>query len=386
MNLPENPLNEKEQAFLKKVEAFCAKEVDPQCEHWEKEEHIPREVFVSAAKSGLCGIIAPVEFGGQGLSHVAYALIIKKIAKHHAALAMDLAAHNSLCIGHILRHASEEQKNNYLPKLTSAEWLGAWALTEPRAGSDSNSMQTEAVETEQGWRITGHKKYITAGRAADLLVVIATTGVFDNGRKEISSFIVQRKHVQPVRKIPTYGMKSSETSELKFEEAEAELMGECGAGHEQVMDTLDHGRVGIAALAIGIAEAALDAADNYTLHREQFGKLISEFQGVQWMLADSATEFEAATLLMLRAAQLQDKGMKSTKEASMAKLFASEMAHRVTDRAMQIHGGYGYSRDLPLERYVRDAKLCEIGEGTSQIQRMIIAREVLKAARAQEKL
>jgi len=375
-------LNERERALLNRVAEFCRTEVRPNCERWEQEEDLPREIFSQAGQLGLLGITTPIELGGQGLSTVAYALIIEEIARHHGALALDIAAHNALCVGHILRAGSDAQKRSAIPRLVSGDWLGAWALTEPTAGSDISAIQTTATEAKQGWEISGTKMFITQGRRADVLVVLAGSGTTAKGKKEISAFLVARDQVKPVRKIPTYGMKSSETSEIRFDRARGELLGQRGQGQEHALAALDQGRIGVAALAVGLARGALEAACRHALRRSQFGKAIADFQAIQWMLADSATELEAAELLTLRAAALQDQGMKTPRESAMAKLFAAEAASRICNRSMQIHGGAGYSRDHPVERYLRDAKLCEIGEGTSEIQRLVIARHVLNEAKA----
>ena len=368
-------LNDREREFLKAVAGFCHAQVDPFCEQWEKEETLPREIFLAAGEVGLMGMLAPQKFGGLGLSFVAYIAVLKEVARHYAALALNLATHNSLCIGQILAFGSAAQKERCLPRLARGEWLSAWALTEPAAGSDCGSMETTATEKKDGWEINGQKMFTTQGTRADILVVMAVTGA-----KEMSAFLVNKNQVKAVRKIPTYGMKASDTAELRFDHAQAELLGEAGKGRAQALLMLDRGRIGIAALALGIAEAAYDAARKHALKRTQFGRPIQDFQAIQWMLADSATELEAAELLIMRAATMQDQGLKTTKESAMAKLFTSEAATRICNRALQVHGGYGYSRDYPLERYLRDVKLCEIAEGTSEIQRMLIARKVLKEA------
>ena len=375
-NLPENW----EQKFLKKVADFCSTQVDPHCDQWEKEESLPREIFAAAGKVGLMGMLAPQEFDGAELSFVGYIAVLKEVAKHYAALALNLATHNSLCIGQILAFGSASQKKRCLPRLASGEWLSAWALSEPAAGSDCGSMETRAEEKTGGWELNGQKMFTTQGTRADILVVTAVTGTKPDGTKELSAFLVDKDQVRVVRKIPTYGMKASDTAELRFEGAKVELLGERGKGRAQALVMLDRGRIGIAALALGIAEAAYDAARRHALRRQQFGKPITEFEAIQWMLADSATELDAAELLIHRAAEMQDEGLKTTKESAMAKLFTSEAATRICNRAMQIHGGYGYSRDYPLERYLRDVKLCEIAEGTSEIQRLLIARKILKEA------
>jgi alkylation response protein AidB-like acyl-CoA dehydrogenase len=373
-------LNDRERDFLKHVADFCRAEVLPHCEQWEREELLPRELFSAAGKVGLMGMLAPLKSGGLGLSFGGYTAALREVARHSGALALNLATHNSLCIGQILAFGSMSQKERCLPRLARGEWLSAWALTEPRAGSDCGSMETTGKEETNSWELNGHKTFITQGRRADILVVIAVTGTQADGGKELSAFLVDKDQVRTVRKIPTYGMKASETSELVFEHARAELLGERGKGRAQALVMLDRGRIGIAALALGIAGAAYDAARRHALRRQQFRQPIAEFEGVQWMLADSATELEAAELLILRAATMQDQGLKTTKESAMAKLFSSEAATRICNRALQIHGGSGYTRDYPLERYLRDVKLCEIAEGTSEIQRMLIARKVLKEA------
>ena len=366
--------------FLEKVSDFCRAQVDPHCEQWEKDEALPREIFSAAGKVGLMGMLAPQEFGGSGLSFVAYIAALREVARHYASLALNLATHNSLCIGQILAFGSTAQKERCLPRLARGEWLSAWALTEPAAGSDCGSMETSALQRKGGWELNGHKTFTTQGGRADILVVIAVTGTKTDGAKELSAFLVDKDQVRTVRKIPTYGMRASDTSELLFEHSKAELIGEKGQGRKQALLMLDRGRIGIAVLALGIAEAAYNAARRHALRRRQFGQAISDFQAIQWMLADSATELEAAELLIMRAATMQDQGLKTTKESAMAKLFASEAATRICNRALQVHGGSGYSRDYPLERYLRDVKLCEIAEGTSEIQRLLIARKVLKEA------
>jgi alkylation response protein AidB-like acyl-CoA dehydrogenase len=377
----EHPLDDQQRAFLDDVAKFCQDEVAPHADQWDHDEKLPREIFTKAGRIGLMGMVAPKEYGGRGLSYVVAALAIKEMAKHFAALSMDIAAHNALAVGQITQFGTEDQKRACLPKLTSGEWLGAWALTEPNAGSDTGGIETKATAHEDHWHVNGLKKFITSGQTAELLVVMATTGKTDKGKNEISAFIMMQDQVTPVRKIHTYGMRASDTAELRFENAKAEMLGARGRGREQALSVLDRGRIGIGALAVGIAEAAFDRANSYANERKQFGHAIGDFQAVQWMLVDSAMDLEAAEVLTMHAASLQDRGLNTTKESAMAKLFASEAAVRICDRSMQIHGGYGYSRDLPIERYLRDAKLCEIGEGTSQVQRLVIARHVLKEAK-----
>lgn len=375
-------LPEREQRFLKTVREFARAEVIPHTAAWEAAEDFPREAFQKAAAVGLLGMNAPRELGGQGMSYVCSALAVVELARHDAAFALDLAAGNALGLGQLLLFGTDAQKRRYAPRLTSGEMLGGWALTEPEAGSDSGGMRTEATPDADGsgaWTLNGHKMYITQGRKADVLVVMAATGVTAKGRKEISAFLVEKDQVHGVRKIPTFGMRASETSELRFENARAELLGtERGRGQTQALSVLDRGRIGVAAVSVGLMHAAFDAAIRHATQRHQFGKPLAELQSIQNLLADSAVDTAAAEGLLLRAAEGQDLGRRTTKESAIAKLHASEAGSRVCNRAMQILGGRGYSRDYPVERYLRDAKLCEIGEGASEIQRLVIARNLVK--------
>jgi alkylation response protein AidB-like acyl-CoA dehydrogenase len=368
--------------YLDQVEAFCRDKVDPHVVRWDNEENLPREVFTDAGRLGLLGMTAPSDLGGRGMKYVAYAHALMILGRHSAALAMDIAAHNALSLGHVLTFGSDAQRKRYVPKLASGEWLGAWALTEPNAGSDTSAVESFAVQAGDRWELTGHKMFITQGRRSDLLVVMARTGKPTDAKPEISAFVVSAQHRQVVRKILTYGMKSSDTAELRFERAPAELVGERGKGRENALSLLDRGRIGIAALAVGIGRAAHEAAAAYALKRKQFSHPIGDNQAVQWMLADSAVELDAAELLTLKAAACEDAGRKCSREASAAKLFASEAATRACNKAVQVLGGRGVSRDYPVERYLRDAKICEIVEGTSEVQRLILARHVLKAAQS----
>lgn len=381
-------LTEADRQYLRQVEEFCREKVDPHCVRWDDDENLPREIFTDAGRLGLLGMTAPANLGGRAMSFVAYVHVIMALGRHCAALALDIAAHNALALGHILTFGSDSQRKRHVPKLASGEWLGAWALTESNAGSDTNALQSSAIEAGDHWELTGQKMFITQGRRADILVVMARTGksafpktadqnVLD-AKPEISAFIVSGQHRQVIRKIRTYGVKSSDTAEIRFDRAPAELLGQRGKGRENALSLLDRGRIGIAALAVGIARAALEAAGAYAMQRKQFSRPISEFQAIQWMLADSAADLDAAELLTLKAAALEDRRQKNSREASTAKLFASEAATRICNRAVQILGGRGCTRDYPVERYLRDAKVCEIVEGTSEVQRLIIARHVLK--------
>jgi alkylation response protein AidB-like acyl-CoA dehydrogenase len=382
----EDKLTETDRQYLRRVEEFCREKVDPHCAKWDDEENLPREIFTDAGRLGLLGMTAPAELGGRAMSFVAYARVLMTLGRHSAALAMDIAAHNALSLGHILTFGSEGQRKRFVPKLASGEWLGAWAPTEPNAGSDTNALESVAAQMGDRWELTGRKMFITQGRRSDVLVVMARTGKpvdpkNPEVRPEISAFIVSAQHRQVVRKIPTYGMKSSDTAEIRFERAPAEMVGQRGKGREDALSLLDRGRIGIAALAVGIAGAARDAAAAYALQRRQFARPIADFQAVQWMLADASVDLDAAEMLVMKAAALEDAGRAISREASTAKLFASEAATRICNKAVQVLGGRGCSRDYPVERYLRDAKICEIVEGTSEVQRLIIARQVLKERR-----
>jgi alkylation response protein AidB-like acyl-CoA dehydrogenase len=370
-----------EVAFLQRVEEFVAKEVAPHGDAWERAEELPRRIFSKAGKIGLMGVTAPKKFGGQGLGYVAYSLAIREVAKHQAALAIDIAAHNALSVGHILRQGNRAQLRRVFPRLVNGEWLGAWALTEPEAGSDSAGVQTTAtLRGDDRWELNGFKRYITLGRRADVAVVMATTGSNEAGKKELSAFLVDRSQITPLRKVPTCGLRASETSELRLTKARGELLGERGAGQSAALACLDKGRIGVASVSLGLARAAFDAALKHALTRKQFGKKLGEFQAIQFMLADCETELRAAEALVLQVAVLATRGVRHSRESSVAKLYASEAASRICNRALQIHGGYGYTRDIPIERYWRDARLSEIGEGSSEVQRIVISRALLKSA------
>ena len=370
-----------ESAFLEKVRAFAASDVAPFTDQWERDEEIPRGVFRKAGRLGLMGVTVPGRLGGRGFGYAAYALAIREIARHSGALAIDIAAHNALAVGHILAQGSPAQHRKAFPRLVDGTWLGAWALTESEAGSDSGGVLTTAAERPGGrWELNGFKRFITLGRTADMLVVIATTGTGTDGRKEISAFLVEKSQIRPVRKVPTSGLRASETSEFRLVRARGQLLGRRGSGPAAALACLDKGRIGVAAVSLGLARAALDAALGHAGSRRQFGKRLNEFQAIQFMLADCEVELRAAELLVLDAAIRATRGGRHSKESSVAKLYASEAASRICNRALQIHGGYGYTRDIPVERFWRDARLSEIGEGSSEIQRMVISRALIKAA------
>ena len=394
-----------EQRFLEAVAAFAAAEVAPQADAWERDEELPREIFSHAGQIGLMGVTVPRQFGGRGFSYVTYALAIRELARYQAALAIDIAAHNALAVGHILSQGTPGQHARVFPRLVNGDWLGAWALTEPEAGSDSAGVQTTATPHADGsWRLNGLKRYITMGRKADVLVVIAVSNEAEPGdggggklaagekappavdprrKKEISAFLVEKSEVQAIRKVPTCGLRASETSEFRLENARGELLGARGAGQSAALACLDKGRIGVAAVSLGLGRAALDAALKHAKSRRQFGRRLADFQALQFMIADSETELRAAEALVLHAAILATRGARHRKESSMAKLYASEAASRICNRALQIHGGYGYTRDIPVERYWRDARLSEIGEGSSEVQRIVISRALLKSAEAE---
>jgi alkylation response protein AidB-like acyl-CoA dehydrogenase len=368
-----------EAAFLREVASFAAQEVAPHADEWERAEELPRPVFQKAGRIGLMGVTVPRRLGGRGFGYATYALAIREIARFQAALAIDIAAHNALSVGHILSQGTRAQHRKVFPRLVDGRWIGAWALTEPEAGSDSGGVLTAGVERSPGrWELNGFKRFITLGRKADVLVVMAATGVNEKGRKEISAFLVEKSQIQPLRKVPTCGLRASETSEFRLVRARGELLGPRGSGQAAALACLDKGRIGVAAVSLGLARAALDAALRHAVNRRQFGKRLADFQAIQFMLADCAVELRAAEHLVLEAAILASRGARHTKESAMAKLYASEAASRICNRALQVHGGYGYTRDIPIERYWRDARLSEIGEGSSEVQRIVISRALLK--------
>ena len=372
-------LSPAEISFLKKVTAFAETAIAPHAEEWERAEALPRTIFTRAGQLGLLGMTAPKKLGGLGLSHVAYALVIRELAKHQAAFAIDVAAHNALGCGHLLAAGSPAQHRRIFPKLLNGTWLAAWALTEPEAGSDSSGVQTTATEISDGrWELNGLKRYITLGHEAEVIVVMAASGETPEGRKEISAFLVRHAELEFVRKVPTCGLKASDTAEFRLVKAHGELLGARGSGQATALACLDRGRIGVAAVSLGLARAALDAALQHALNRHQFGKRLADFQVLQFMLADCEVELRAAQGLVLQAAILATRGVRHTLESSVAKLYASEAASRICNRSLQIHGGYGYTRDIPVERYWRDARLSEIGEGSSEVQRIVISRALLR--------
>ena len=361
---------------------FAQQHIKPHLMKWDESQEFPVSVFKEMGKLGLMGVLVPHEYGGSGLGYIEYVAVIEEVAKVCGSVGLSLAAHNSLCTGHILQFANEEQKKKYLPKLASAEWIGAWGLTEPNTGSDAGNMQTTAVKDGDHWILNGTKNWITHGISGDVAVVIARTGDARTSNNS-TAFIVERNTpgFSGGKKENKLGMRASETAEMIFDHCrihDSQRMGDVGDGFKQALKVLDGGRISIAALSIGIARGAYEAALQYSRERHQFDQPISSFQGISFKLADMITEIEAAELLTNQAADLKNKKMPVTKEAAMAKYYASEVAVRVANEAVQVFGGYGYTKDFPVEKYYRDSKLCTIGEGTSEIQKIVIARQILK--------
>jgi alkylation response protein AidB-like acyl-CoA dehydrogenase len=375
-------LTEDQEQLRREIREFAAREIAPNVMKWDEASEFPLEVVKKLGQMGLLGVIVPPEYGGSGLGYVDYVLAIEELSAVDGSIGIIVAAHNSLGTNHIFLAGNEAQKKKYVPKLASGEWLGAWGLTEPGAGSDASNSRTTAVKKGDRYVLNGNKIFITNGHYADVAVVIAATDK-TKGTHGLSAFVVEKgtKGFRPGKKENKLGLRASDTSELIFEDCEIpeeNLLGVEGEGFVDAMRVLDGGRISIAALALGIGRGALDAALKYVKERKQFGKAIAEFQGIQWKLADMATELDAARLLTQRAAVLKDAGRKVTRESAMAKLFSSEVAVRICNEAVQLFGGYGFIKDYPAEKYYRDVKLCTIGEGTSEIQRMVIAREILK--------
>ncbi len=376
-------LNEEQQQIKHSIRVFAEAELLPHVMEWDESQHFPIELLPKFAQLGLMGVIFPEEYGGAGMGYIEYATIIEELARVDPSIGLAIAAHNSLCSGHIYIAANEPQKQKYLTALVKGEYLGAWGLTEPSSGSDASSMRTVAVKKNGGWVINGSKNFITNATFAGATVALAITDR-TAGTHGISAFIVERgtKGFSVARKENKLGMRASDTASLIFDDCYVpaeNLIGQEGQGFIQAMKVLDGGRISIAALSLGIAQGAYEAALKYAKERHQFGKPIAEFQAIQFKLADMATQIEAARLLTLRSAALKDEGKIVTKESSMAKLYASEVAVRVAEESVQIHGGYGYIKDYPAEKFWRDSKLCTIGEGTSEIQRTVIARQLLRA-------
>ena len=375
-------LTENQQMVAQMVRDFAEKHIRPHVMEWDEAQHFPIELFKQLGDLGLMGVLVPEEYGGSGFGYLEYVIVISEIAKVCGSIGLSVAAHNSLCTGHILAFANEEQKQRWLPKLATCEWLGAWGLTESNTGSDALGMNTTAVADGDHYIVNGSKNFITHGKSGDVAVVMVRTG--DKGEsKGISTLVIEKgtpgfTHGKKENKL---GMRASETTELIFDNCRVpkeNMLGSEGEGFKQAMKVLDGGRISIAALSLGIAKGAYEAALAYSKDRKQFGQPISSFQGIAFKLADMATEIEAAELLIMQAAATKNAHEPVTKYAAMAKYYASEVAVRVATEAVQIFGGYGYTKDYPVEKYYRDAKLCTIGEGTSEIQKIVIGREVLR--------
>lgn len=375
-------LNGEQRMTRDMVREFVAREVIPHASEWDEREEFPRETVAKLGELGILGMVVPEEYGGTGLDYVTIALVVEEIARGDASLALTVASHNSLCTKHIAMFGTEGQRRRWLPDLASGRKLGAWCLTEPGSGSDASGLRTRAVREGDSWRLNGTKMFITQGTVGGVYVVLASTTP-ERKQKGITAFIVERgtpglsvgKHLKKL------GMRSSDTSEVILEDVivpDGNRLGDVDHGFLDTLQILDRGRIGIAALGVGIARGALEESLAYAKERRQFGRPIADFQAIQWMLADMATEVDAARLLTLHAAWLHDTGQPFTKQASMAKLYAAQVAMRAAAQAVQVHGGYGYTREYPVERYLRDAKLCEIGEGTNEVQRMVIARNLLR--------
>ena len=376
-------LNEEQQQIKRTIREFAETELAPHVLEWDEAAHFPVDLQPKFAELGIMGVLFPEEYGGAGMGYVEYAAIIEELSRVDPSIALSIAAHNSLGAGHIFIAGSESQKQKYLMPLARGESFAAWGLTEPSSGSDASSMRTTAVRRPGGWVLNGSKNFITNATFAETTVVLAITDRAA-GSHGISAFIIERgaKGFSVAKKENKLGMRASDTAALLFDDCfvpESNLIGDPGQGFIQAMRVLDGGRISIAALAVGIAQGALEAALKYSRERHQFGRPIAEFQAIQFKLADMATQVDAARLLTYRAAAMKNAGKPTTKESSMAKLYASEVAVRAAEECVQIHGGYGYIKDYPAEKYWRDSKLCTIGEGTSEIQRTVIARQLLRA-------
>lgn len=375
-------LSENQKMIAQMVRDFAEKEIRPNFMEWDETQEFPVHVFKKLGELGLMGVFIPEEYGGSGFGYDEYITVVSEISKVCGSIGLSVAAHNSLCTGHIYYHGSEAQKKKYLPLLASAEWIGAWGLTETGTGSDAGGMNTTAVLEGNEWVLNGSKNFITHGKSGDVAVVIARTGEKGDS-KGMSAFIIEKgtPGFSAGKKENKMGMRASETCELIFDNCRIpaeNLIGELGKGFQQAMQILDGGRISIGALALGIAKGAYEAAVKYSKEREQFGKPISQFQAIAFKLADMATQIEAAELLLYQASYLKNNKKNLTKESAIAKYYASEVAVTVANEAVQIFGGYGYTKDFPVEKFYRDAKLCTIGEGTSEIQKLVISREILK--------
>ncbi len=374
--------NDNQTLIAQTVRDFAERYIRPHVMEWDEVQHFPVELFHKMGELGLMGILVPEAYGGAGLGYLEYISTLVEISKVDGSIGLSVAAHNSLCTNHILQFGNETQKQQWLPKLASGEWIGAWGLTEPNTGSDAGNMKTVAVKEGEYWVINGAKNFITHGKSGNLTVLMARTGEPGDAHA-MTAFVIPRDTpgFSAGKKENKLGMRASETTELVFTDCrihESNILGKVGDGFVQALKILDGGRISIAALSLGIAEGAYEAALAYSKERHQFGAAISSFQGIAFKLADMATEIEASRLLIYQAGDMKNKGQNVTKASAMAKYYASETAVKVANDALQIFGGYGYTKDFPAEKFYRDAKLCTIGEGTSEIQKVVIARAILK--------
>lgn len=374
--------SENQQMIAQMVRDFGSREIKPFMMDWDESQEFPIDMFRKMGSLGLMGVLVPEQYGGAGFGYLEYVTAIAELSKIDGSIGLSMAAHNSLCTNHILQFGTEEQKQKYLPKLATAEWIGAWGLTEPNTGSDAGNMRTVAVRDGDHYVINGAKNFITHGKSGNVAVVIVRTGEVGDSRG-MTAFIIEKgtSGFSAGKKENKLGMRASETAELIFSDCrihKSQMLGQEGEGFIQAMKVLDGGRISIAALSLGIAQGAFEAALQYSKERHQFNKPISTFQGIAFKLADMATKVEAAKLLTYRAADMKNKGLNVNKESAMAKLYASEIAVEIANEGVQIFGGYGYTKDFPAEKYYRDAKLCTIGEGTSEIQKLVISRAILK--------
>jgi alkylation response protein AidB-like acyl-CoA dehydrogenase len=374
--------HENQELIAQTVRDFAERHIRPHVSEWDRTQHFPADLFHQLGELGLMGVLVPETYGGAGLGYREYVAAIVELSRVDPAIGLSMAAHNSLCTNHILLFGSEDQKREYLPKLATGEWLGAWGLTEPNTGSDAGNMRTVAVQAGDRWVLNGSKNFITHGRSAHVAVVIARTAA-PGDKRGATAFVVERgtPGFSGGKKEDKLGMRASETAEMLFQDCripDSQRLGVEGEGFIQSLKVLDGGRISIAALSLGTALGAYEAALAYAQERQQFGKRIADFQAIQFKLADLATEIEAAKLLVYQAADLKDAGKPVTKEAAMAKYYASEVSVRVANEAVQIFGGYGFIKDFPVEKFYRDCKLNTIGEGTSEIQKLVIARQILR--------
>ncbi len=376
-------LTDEQKQLQRSIREFAISEIAPNVMKWDEHGEFPLEVVKKLGQMGILGVIFPTEYGGAGMGYVEYVIAVEELSRIDGSVGIIVAAHNSLCTNHIYLAGTEEQKKKYVTKLASGEWIGAWAITEPGSGSDAAGARMSAVKKGDKWVLNGSKTFCTNGHYADVMVAIAVTDKTKGTHRGLSAFAIEKgtKGFRPGKKEDKLGLRASATSEMIFEDCEIpaeNLLGNVGDGFVDSMRVLDGGRISIAALSLGIGQGAFDAALKYSKERKQFGKAISDFQGIQFKLADMATELDAARLLTMRAATMKDADMTTTLESAMAKYFASEVAVRCANEGVQIHGGYGFIKDYPAEKYYRDVKLCTIGEGTSEIQKMVIARKLLK--------